>query len=682
MSRNFLSQETSPYLLQHKDNPVHWRPWGEAALDAARREGKPILLSVGYAACHWCHVMAHESFEDEDVAEVMNRLFVPIKVNREERPDIDAIYMSALHLLGEQGGWPLTMFLTPDGEPFWGGTYFPKTPAYGRPGFIQVLEEVSRLFHQEPDKIEGNRAALVKALNEQSATAYPGEPTPEVLDIVADKFLSLMDPVHGGIRGAPKFPQVPLLTFVWRAHLRSGRADLGEAVLKALDHLCEGGIYDHLGGGFARYSVDERWLAPHFEKMLYDNAQLVRLLTSAWAETRKPLYARRIRETIEWMFREMLVEGAAFAASLDADSEGEEGRFYVWSEAEIDTALGADAAHFKSVYDISTHGNWEEKNILNRLAHADEPFSEDDEKALVPLRETLLALRAKRVRPSFDDKVLADWNGLAIAALAEAGAAFDDPLWIEAAARAFAFVTTRMIDGNRLHHTWREGKLQHRAMADDLANMADAALALAEATSNPSFVAEAESFVAELDAHYRDERNGGYFFTADDAGALITRTRSVADNATPAANGILIGVLTRLALLTGKPDYLVRADELVRAFAGELNRNIFPMGSYLSGLETRLWPIQIVLVGSSEETATLRRTVFELALPSRALAAIEDGAALPEGHPASGKRAVAGKPTAYVCLGQSCMPPITDPADLAAVLRQARAPELSGAPAP
>jgi uncharacterized protein YyaL (SSP411 family) len=674
MSRNFLSDETSPYLLQHKDNPVHWRPWGEAALEAARSERKPILLSIGYAACHWCHVMAHESFEDEGVAEAMNRHFVSIKVDREERPDIDTIYMTALQMLGEQGGWPLTMFLTPDGEPFWGGTYFPKEPAYGRPGFIAILVEIARLFREEPDKIEQNRAALAQALAAQSASAYPGEPTARHLDIVAEKLLSLMDPVHGGIRGAPKFPQTPLLAFLWRTHLRTGRADLGAAVTRTLDHLCEGGIYDHLGGGFARYSVDERWLAPHFEKMLYDNAQLLRLLASAWAETRKPLYRRRAAETVGWLLREMLVDGAGFAASLDADSEGEEGRFYVWSEAEIDAALGLDAARFKSVYDVSAHGNWEEKNILNRLAHADTAFSEAEEAELVPLRETLLAVRAKRVRPGFDDKVLADWNGLAIAALAEAGAVFDDPLWIDAAARAFAFVTTRMIDGDRLHHSWREGKLQHRAMADDLVNMADAALALAEATSNPSFVAEAQRFIAELDAHYHDDENGGYFFTADDASALIVRTRTVADNATPAANGVVIGVLTRLALLTGRADYLARADEVVRAFAGELNRNIFPLGSWLSNFEQRLWPVQIVLIGSIEATRDLRRAVCDVALPNRVLSVIENSGHLPEGHPASGKHAIDGKATAYVCIGETCSLPMTDREALRAALLAARSP--------
>ena len=675
MSRNFLDTETSPYLLQHKDNPVHWRPWGEEALAAARAERKPILLSIGYAACHWCHVMAHESFEDHEVAAVMNRHFVPIKVDREERPDIDTIYMTALHMLGEQGGWPLTMFLTPDGEPFWGGTYFPKTPAYGRPGFIAILEEIARLFREEPDRIEQNRAALARALAEQSAASRPGEPVPQILDIAAEKFLSLMDPVHGGVRSAPKFPQIPLLAFLWRAHLRTGRADDATAVRKALDHLCEGGIHDHLGGGFARYSVDERWLAPHFEKMLYDNAGLLRLLATVWAETKTPLYARRAKETVDWLMREMTTPEGGFAASLDADSEGEEGRFYVWSEAEIDAALGADAPRFKKAYDVGPGGNWEGKTILNRLARADAPFSEEEETALEPMREKLLAIRAKRIRPGFDDKVLADWNGLMIAALAEAGATFDRSAWIEAAARAFAFVKTHMIEDGRLHHSWREGRLQHRAMADDLVNMADAALALAEAKGDEHYVADAESFIAELDAHYHDAANGGYFFTADDAGALIVRTRTVADNATPAANGVLPGVLARLALLTGRDDYFRRADEVIRAFAGELARNIFPLASWLASFETRLWPVQIVLVGTAgEEMSKLRRAVFAVALPNRVLSAIAEGGALPDAHPAHGKRTVGGKPTAYVCVGESCSAPVTDAAALRAVLLAARRP--------
>ena len=693
MSRNFLKHETSPYLLQHKDNPVHWHPWGEAALEAARATGKPILLSVGYAACHWCHVMAHESFEDPGVAAVMNAHFVNIKVDREERPDIDAIYMSALHLLGQQGGWPLTMFLTPDGEPFWGGTYFPKEPNYGRPGFVQVLEEVARLFREEPEKIDKNRTALVAALAEQSATARPGEPTEQVPLIVAEKLLPMMDGENGGIKGAPKFPQVPILTLLWRAHLKTGRADFSQAVTRALDHMSEGGIYDHLGGGFARYSVDEFWLAPHFEKMLYDNALLIDLLTLVWQETRKPLYARRVRETVEWIAREMVVEGGAgqgasssrseaqtnkaFAASLDADSEGVEGRFYVWSEAEIDNLFTpAEAELFKTAYDVTAEGNWEHANILNRLARADLPLSPEEEAALEPLKARLFVERDLRVHPGFDDKVLADWNGMAIAALARAGAAFGEPGWIEMAASAFRFVMETMRpdkDGERrLHHAWRDGRLQHLAMADDLANMAAAALALHEATGDGAYVEAAESLVAELDAHYRDGTNGGYFFTADDAPALIVRRRTVADDATPAANGTLPAVFARLALMTGKPDHMARADEIIRAFAGELQQNIFPLGTYIASFETRLRPVQIVLVGTTEETAPLARAAFGVSLPNRVLMRVADGEALPEGHPARGKGKVDGKPTAYVCAGETCSLPLTDAAALEAELRRVR----------
>jgi len=670
MSRNMLAQATSPYLLQHKDNPVHWQLWGPDALAAAKAQGKPILLSVGYAACHWCHVMAHESFEDEAVAEVMNRHFINIKVDREERPDIDTIYMSALQLLGEHGGWPLTMFLTPEGEPFWGGTYFPKEPAYGRPGFITVLETISRLFHREPEKVEQNRAALKRALTEQSNAGTQGEPQPQILDLAAERLLTLCDPDHGGLRGAPKFPQTPLLTLLWRAHLRTGREGEKQAVLRALDHICEGGIYDHLGGGFARYSVDERWLAPHFEKMLYDNAMLIELLSSVWLETRKPLYAQRVTQTIQWLTREMRLPQGGFAASLDADSEGEEGRFYVWSEAEIDAALAHEAPFFKQMYNVSAGGNWEGKNILNRLHHADDEVSAEEESRLAPLRDKLLDLRANRVRPGFDDKCLSDWNGLAIATLASAGMAFARTDWIALAQDAFRFIETHMVQDGRLYHAWREGQLAHRAMSDGLANLARAALLLGEATGDTAYVTRAQNFVAELDAHYWSEEQGGYYFTADDAEALIIRTRSVGDSAVPAANGVMPGVLTRLALLTGKSDYLARADALIRTFAGELTRNIFPLGTYLASFETRLWPIQIVLIGDKAEA--LRKTVLDIALPTRLLMSLKEGEPLPQGHPASGKSMLEGAPTAYICRGETCSLPITEAAALREALLHAR----------
>src|SRR6202046_1582228 len=390
--QNRLARETSPYLLQHKDNPVDWWAWGPDALAEAKRAGKPILLSVGYAACHWCHVMAHESFEDDATAGVMNELFVNIKVDREERPDIDQIYMAALHHLGEHGGWPLTMFLTPAGEPIWGGTYFPKTSRYGKPAFVDVLREISRLFREEPQKIEQNRAAL---MNELAATSHANMGATigiDGLNSAARQLGGIIDPVNGGTRGAPKFPQAALFELLWRAGLRTGEARYFAAVEISLDHICEGGIYDHLGGGFSRYSVDERWLVPHFEKMLYDNAQLLELLAVAYQRTGKVLYRQRAHETVAWLEREMTTPEGAFSASLDADSEGEEGKFYVWSYAEVMNLLGQDDGEFFAQhYDVTVGGNFEGHTILNRLKPL--PRSEADEARLAGRRAKPLGAR-------------------------------------------------------------------------------------------------------------------------------------------------------------------------------------------------------------------------------------------------------------------------------------------------
>ena len=368
--RNRLGEETSPYLLQHKDNPVHWQPWGPEALAVAKAENKPILLSIGYAACHWCHVMAHESFENPQIAGRMNELFVNIKVDREERPDLDAIYQHALALMGEQGGWPLTMFLTPDGEPFWGGTYFPPEQRWGRPGFPQVLEAMSNAYVQKRDDVAKNVVALREALQKLGRPERGGGIGRDALDRIAERLLRETDQLHGGIGTAPKFPQTGVLELLWRAWKRTGQPPYRDAVVKALDAMCQGGIYDHLGGGFARYSTDARWLVPHFEKMLYDNAELVDLLTLVWQETKNPLYRERVDETLGWVNREMVTPEGGFASSLDADSEHEEGKFYVWSEAEIDQVLGERAGLFKRLYDVTPEGNWEEKNILNRSKDA------------------------------------------------------------------------------------------------------------------------------------------------------------------------------------------------------------------------------------------------------------------------------------------------------------------------
>src|SRR6266496_3673110 len=463
---NRLARETSPYLLQHKHNPVDWWPWGTEALAEAKRTNKPILLSVGYAACHWCHVMAHESFEDTATAKVMNDLFVNIKVDREERPDIDQIYMSALHHLGEHGGWPLTMFLTPGGEPFWGGTYFPKTARYGKPAFVDLLREVERVFRQDPKSVEQNRSALMERL---AASARPEGRVviaPSDLDRAADQLVRMIDPVNGGMRGAPKFPQPIMLECLWRAAERANNARYCAAVELTLARICEGGIYDHLGGGFSRYSVDERWLVPHFEKMLYDNALLLELLALAWQRSRNELFRARARETVAWLAREMTTKEGAFCASLDADSEGEEGKFYVWSLAEIETVLGKeDAAFFAAHYDVTAGGNFEGHNILNRLKHV--PRSTEEEQKLSPMRAKLLEARGGRVRPGLDDKVLADWNGLMIAALVNAALLFEEPTWLGMAARAFLFIDAKMTHGDRLGHSWRDGKLLFPGLASD-----------------------------------------------------------------------------------------------------------------------------------------------------------------------------------------------------------------------
>ncbi|HYM29995.1 MAG TPA: thioredoxin domain-containing protein [Candidatus Cybelea sp.] len=674
VDRNNLDRETSPYLLQHRDNPVHWQPWGKEALAAAAAANKPILLSVGYAACHWCHVMAHESFENAETAALMNKLFVNIKVDREERPDIDSIYQTALALIGQHGGWPLTMFLTSSGEPFWGGTYFPPDQRYGRPAFRDVLAHVADVFATDPAVIAKNRDALMQAL---SKTADHGGSesetipviTPALLDQIAQRLVREVDTVHGGIGQAPKFPQTYVLEVLWRAYLRTGTTSFREAVLLTLDRMSQGGIYDHLGGGYARYATDERWLVPHFEKMLYDNALLVDLLTMVQPLAKSRLYEARVRETIAWVLREMLAEGGGFAASLDADSEGEEGKFYVWTEAEIDALLGPGAETFKAHYDVTPSGNWEGHTILNRtrLPHL---LSDAEEAELARQRAVLLQHRAARIRPGWDDKVLADWNGLMIAAMTDAGAAFGEPAWIAAAKTAFAFVRDKMTVDGRLRHSHRRGQARHAAVLDDYANMARAALALYAADGDDAYIAQARQSVAVLDRHYWDAARGGYFYTADDAEALIARTRHASDNAVPSGNGTMLGVLARLAQLTGDAAYAARADALVAAFAPELARNFFPLGTFLNSFETLTDGLQIAIIGRRGEAPTeaLIAAAQRGAAPDRILNVIPPGASLPSGHPAFSKNQIDGKPTAYICRGQTCSLPIVEADALQAAL--------------
>ncbi|MEE2760674.1 MAG: thioredoxin domain-containing protein, partial [Pseudomonadota bacterium] len=498
MPKNLLGLESSPYLLQHKDNPVHWHPWSEAAFERANTEDKPVLLSIDYAACHWCHVMAHESFESDEIAALMNEKFVNIKVDREERPEIDTIYMSALTMMGQQGGWPLTMFLTSDKLPFYGGTYFPPIPRFGHPAFTDVLINVAELYAKEKGKISQNVAAIkdgLKRISEAPPKMHAGIYGPGQVDATAERALSMIDPINGGTTGAPKFPQPVFLSLLWRAYERGRDEKYLVAVTNSLAHMCQGGIYDHLGGGFARYSTDEFWLVPHFEKMLYDNAQLIELLAQLYAKTNTPLFEQRLRETVAWSMGELRQEGGAFAGTLDADSEGSEGTFYVWSETEIDLVLGKHSGAFKAVYGVTANGNWEGKTILNRLDHL-EPMSANKESALAAARKRLLLARAERERPALDDKILTDWNGLMIAALAQAGSIFEETAWIEAARNAFWFIASLETADERLRHCSRHGVHMETDVIDDYAQMIRAALHLYQATMEPKYLGVARRWMA------------------------------------------------------------------------------------------------------------------------------------------------------------------------------------------
>jgi uncharacterized protein len=662
--RNLLGQETSPYLLQHAGNPVHWCAWSADALAEANRRDCPILLSIGYASCHWCHVMAHESFEDAETARLMNELFVNIKVDREERPDIDHIYMSALHALGQQGGWPLTMFLSPDGKPMFGGTYWPPEPRWGRPSFRQVLQSVDATWRTRRDEMEQRGLTLADHLAKLSdLSAGPGV-TPADLTRIGDALLSAVDPVHGGLRGAPKFPNAPIFRFFWNEMFRRGDPAFGEAVRAMLEAMNAGGIYDHLGGGYARYSTDDVWLVPHFEKMLYDNAQILELLALVHSLWPDPTFAERARETVEWLMREMRV-GDAFAASLDADQDGEEGLFYVWREEEVDAALGDAAAPFKAAYDVTAYGNWEGRTVLRRVAPRGSSEEEDE---LAASRARLFALRETRPKPGRDDKVLADWNGLTIAALARASAAFDKPAWLAAARAAFDFITEtlRGPDG-RLLHAWREGHPGARALLDDYASMARAALALFEASGEPRDIEAARRLATDALDLFGDGA-GGFYLTAKDAADVPgARPRQIHDGAAPSGVGLLAETFVRLWHLTDEPRWREAAEGLIRAVSGA------PEG--LGGSSLTLMSADmlerggsVVVDGRLDNPAAQALAAVALRAPDPSLGVLRlDRSLWPDGFPRADLPR-AGEPMAMLCQGQTCSLPVTTPRSLMALI--------------
>jgi len=661
VSANQLNQSASPYLLQHADNPVHWRLWGREAFEEARARDVPLLLSIGYAACHWCHVMAHESFEDAAVANQMNRDFVCVKVDREERPDVDHHYMSALHAMGSQGGWPLTMFLTPDAAPFFGGTYWPPAPRHGQPGFAQVLASVSNVWTTRREAALGNGAAVTQHLRDLAAEREPGALSGEKLDAASASLLMLIDPVQGGIGRAPKFPNAPIFRFFWSEWLRKGDPRFRDALRGLLDALCAGGIYDHIGGGFARYSVDAEWHVPHFEKMLYDNAQILELLAFAHADTHSPIYAARARDTFGWLMREMRADGA-FAASLDADQEGEEGKFYVWTATEIAGELGAEAPAFEAAYDVSAAGNWEGRNVLRMRCPADPAL----DASLAVCRARLATLRAGRTRPALDDKVLTDWNGLMVAALVRASAAFEAPEMLAAARAAFDALDGGQRDADaRLVHSTRGGRIGAAGLLDDSAAFARAALALFEATGASRYLQSAEVETQAALTRFGAPDGGLYLTAAEIEDGPAVRPRLVHDGAIPSGIGLMAEVLAKLYHLTDAPEWRLAAERLIRAIAGGSLSELANSPSLLGAWDALTRGGCAVVEGEALRAVALAHADPTLAVFPYDRTQWTNG--MPGGRPAPPQG-----PVAMLCRGQTCSLPVTQPDALRALLRDQR----------
>ena len=664
---NRLAKETSPYLLQHKDNPVHWLPWGEEALRLARELDRPILLSSGYAACHWCHVMAHESFEDPEIARIMNDNFICVKLDREERPDIDKLYMSALQAMGEQGGWPLTMFLTPDGKPFWGGTYFPPEPRYGRPGFKQILKEISRIWREERERVLRSAGALNDALQQalagQSTGGHQESISPSLPRRVADALIEMFDPEKGGIGGAPKFPQTPVLNMILHAGGRTAR----HHVFNTLVHIAQGGIYDHVGGGFARYSTDELWLVPHFEKMLYDNAQLIDIMALAWLYTGNELFRRRIEETIAFMERELHIPGAGYAASLDADSEGEEGRFYVWSHDEIRNIVEPDMFDlFARVYDVSRRGNWEGKIILNRR-NAIELMDEHTENRLREQLRRLFEARERRVRPARDDKVLASWNGLAISALANAGLVFEREDWMDLAQQRFGEIINTLWHDDELRQSWNQHLSPTPATADGVANMARAALDLYRATAQTDCLDWARRLMQLMMDRYMNESTDAFCFTHESVKDVPLRQVFAEDEATPSWQGVALINLITLEHLTGQPRYADLAERIFSRFSRNIEQQPVAHSTMLHAAWLKHHAPKVILAhgDDSRETFELLHALIKHLRFIPPLAHVMPDMAvsdLPE-HLAQAAT-LHGRPALLACRGTQCAAPAHAPEDV------------------
>jgi len=680
VSANRLAAETSPYLQQHADNPVDWYPWSEDALQAARTQDKPILLSIGYSACHWCHVMAHESFEDPQVAEVMNRLFINIKVDREERPDLDQIYQTAHALLTQRsGGWPLTMFLTPDQKPFYGGTYFPKTTRYGLPGFVGLIERVADAYREQRAQIDEQNTSLLEVLEQTQPTA--GDQTSELdetpIKLAIDELVTTTDTNHGGFGGAPKFPHPAELEFCFYFGNREPR--LREHALLTLEKMATGGIYDQIGGGFSRYSVDQYWMIPHFEKMLYDNGPLLGLYADAWRRQRNPLFQRVAEETAAWTMREMQSAAGGYYSSLDADSEGAEGRFYVWSRDQIEQLLDTDEyAVVSAHYGLDREPNFEHHAWH---LHVFEPLDvvaaklainiEQVQRLLDRAREKLLVAREQRIRPGRDEKILVSWNALMIRGMARAARVFGREDWLLSARRAVQFIQERMFDGKRLLATCKDGRAHLNAYLDDYAFLILALLETMQAEFRIAEIDFARALSEALLARFEDARDGGFYFVSHDHEPLILRPKPGHDNATPSGNAVAALALLRMGYLLGESRYLESAERALHLFAPQMARRPGGFATMSMALGEALVPTRTVI---------LRGTADLLDQWCRALSDSLDGGTLLLALDTAmqGLPLVLDKPgarnavNAFVCQGVSCLEPVQDVAELQGLLGQLR----------
>jgi uncharacterized protein YyaL (SSP411 family) len=689
---NRLINETSPYLLQHAHNPVDWYAWGEEALARARTENKPILLSIGYSACHWCHVLAHESFENEETARLMNDNFINIKVDREERPDLDQIYMNAVQMMTGHGGWPMTVFLTPEGVPFYGGTYFPPVDRYNMPGFPRVLLGVAEAYRTKQDEVTQTAVQMLGELRRMGAARESGEmPTVEMLDEISRTIARGYDQRYGGFGRAPKFPPAMTLEFLLRHYARTNDQKSLEMVEHTDRRMAEGGMYDQLGGGFHRYSTDERWLVPHFEKMLYDNALLSRHYLHVYQQTKNEFYKRILTETLDYVVREMTDSSGGFYSTQDVDSEGHEGKFFVWTPAEIEQVLGKeDAALFNAYYDVTPQGNFEGQNILNVRSSMEEVAKKAGvtleclQEALVRGRSELFTVRERRIKPARDEKILTAWNGLMLASFAEAAAVLERPDYLAVARKNAQFVLDSLRRDRLLLRTHKDGQAKLNGYLEDYAFFADGLIALYESTGETLWLEEARAITDRMIEEFWDSDEGGFFYTGVSHEELIVRSKDYFDNATPSGNSVAAEVLLHLSVLTGNEEYARLAVTLFRLMRDTATRYPSAFGRLLGAVDFYLSsPKEIAVIGvrDAADTQALLREIWQRYLPNRVITqAAEGDTRATEAVPLLRERnMIEGKATAYVCHHYTCRKPVTTAAELGQQLDADTLSEASGA---